>query len=100
SVLNDQSPNTNSLQITTKDGKARTIKVGYVRLSISIGNGASSGDTKLTALQRIIKSLTGHVVSTPRIIASLVITVVSLITLAILLYASVYGSIISVGRNP
>jgi hypothetical protein len=82
-------------------GKSQTIAVGYVRMSIAIGSGATLGnDSQLTALQKFAKSLTGHTVSTPRIILSLIITLVASLALIVLIYASIYGSIVSIGRNP
>jgi hypothetical protein len=88
--------------VTDKDGRQTSINVGYVRLTIGIGTTAAAGGTDqgLSALQRFAKSLTGHVISTPRIILALVVALVAVIALMTLIYASIYGSIISVGRNP
>jgi hypothetical protein len=89
--------------VTTKDGKKNTVYLGFVKISIGIGtaSSASSGSSEnLTSLQRLGKSLTGHVISTPRILISLVVALVAAVALVTLIYASIYGSIISVGRNP
>lgn len=88
-------------EVTNKDGQKKRIAVGYVRLSIAIGTAsASSGGESLNSLQRLAKGLTGHTVSTFRVIISLIVTIVSLVALITLIYASIYGSIISIGRNP
>lgn len=89
-------------KVTDNAGKARDISVGYVRLSIGVGTNvdAASGDQQLNSLQKLAKSITGHVVSTARVVISLVVALVAIISLIVLMYASIYGSIISIGRNP
>jgi hypothetical protein len=97
------SPDATTESVKDKSGTSRNIQVGYVRLSIAIGtasNGATGGGQNLNFLQKLIKSLTGHTISTVRILLSMVVTVISLVSLVTLIYASVYGSIISIGRNP
>lgn len=87
-------------QVTDKNGRTNSIRVGYVQLSIAVGldDGVDSGTS--TGLQRFVRSLTGHQVSTPRIIISLVIAVCTLVALIVLIYSAIYGSIVSIGRNP
>lgn len=88
-------------QITDKQGKVSTVKVGYVRLTIAIGvNNTGVGNQNTNALQRLVKSVTGQTVSTIRVVLSLLIAIVALLTLITLIYGAIYGSIISVGRNP
>lgn len=88
-------------QITDKNGKTSKIQVGFLRLGIAPGFAAStSTDSQLNSLQKFSKVLTGHAVSTARIIISLVIALVGLASIVTLMYASIYGSIISIGRNP
>ncbi len=91
--------------VKDKTGKSQQIKLGYVRVGIAIGSagvtGAGSADSaQVNFVQQVVKSLTGHTVSTVRIVLSLVVTIISLTSLITLIYASVYGSIISIGRNP
>jgi hypothetical protein len=87
--------------VKNKQGKDTQIAVGLARLTISIGtNNNDSSDQNLNSLQRFARSVTGHTVSTLRVAISLVIVSVSLLALITLVYASIYGSIISVGRNP
>lgn len=90
-----------SQEVTNLKGKKTQIEVGYIRLSIAIGTASTAGsDTSLNGLQRIAKGITGRTISTLRVIISLIIAIVALIALVTLIYASIYGSIISVGRNP
>lgn len=89
-------------QIKDKNGQIHHLEIGYVRLTIGIGTGygTGAGGAQANFLQRLIKSLTGHTVSTIRIILSVIVGLVSLVSLITLVYASIYGSIVSVGRNP
>lgn len=88
--------------IKDKAGHPHQIQIGYVRLTIGIGTGSSTGGggNQANFLQRLIKSITGHTISTIRIILSLVVGLIALVSLVTLVYASIYGSIVSVGRNP
>ena len=90
--------------VTDKSGKSKQIHIGFVRVNVGAGvtstaSGAIS-DANLNALQRIAKSITGHQVATWRVIISLIIVTVAAAALITLTYAAIYGSIISVGRNP
>lgn len=88
-------------QIKDKHGKTSTVRVGYVRLGIAIGTNVASGDlANLTSLQKLAKSVTGHVVPTSRVVISIAVAAVGLLALVTLVYASIYGSIVSIGRNP
>lgn len=90
-----------SQEVTDTKGKKKTIAVGYTRLSISVGAGTTlNNDNGLTGMQKFVKNLTGHTVSTPRIVMSVIITLVASLALIVLIYASIYGSIVSIGRNP
>jgi hypothetical protein len=100
-AFNNGSENATTQEITDKNGKTKEVALGYVRISIAIGKGAGvEGDQNLNDLQKLAKSLTGREVSTVRVIISLIIALVALTALVVLIYASIYGSIISIGRNP
>jgi len=90
-----------SRDVTLKSGQKAQVSVGFVRINIIAGSDkpAASAD-KVNGLQQIVKSLTGHTISTSRIIISLVVAVVAFVTVVVLVYGSIYGSIISIGRNP
>ncbi|HEX4774985.1 MAG TPA: hypothetical protein VH234_05720 [Candidatus Saccharimonadales bacterium] len=87
-------------QVTDKSGKSHQVWLGYVRLAIDIGTNNSGSGTSLNSLQRLAKSLTGHVVSTARVVISVVVTLVAILSLSVLIYSSIYGGIVSIGRNP
>lgn len=88
-------------KVTDKNGNTTEIKVGYIKLGIAIGSNVdSSNGIQLNFLQKLAKSITGNTVSTIRALISFVTAIVSGLAIAVLIYASIYGSIISVGRNP
>jgi hypothetical protein len=86
--------------ITDTAGKRRQIAVGSIRVSIDLGLSTATNGQNLTGIQKVLRSLTGKVIPTSRIIVAIAITAISLIALIALIYGSVYSSIISVGRNP
>lgn len=99
--LNDSTKGTVSKQVTNKSGKQTNITVGLVRVTIGVGTDTSAGSGhELSTLQKAAQSLTGRVVPTSRIVMSLIIAVIALLALVTLIYGAIYGSIISIGRNP
>jgi hypothetical protein len=87
-----------SQQVTDKSGHKHNITVGYVRLEIAIGSASST--SALSGIQNFAEALTGHPISIVRIIISLIVATVALASIITLIYASIYGGIISIGRNP
>jgi len=102
-AFSSSSTDATAQSVKDKTGQTRQIKLGYIRLSIAVGtsgNGGSGGGAQLNSLQKLIKSLTGHTISVIRILLSMLVIIISIISLITLIYASVYGSIVSIGRNP
>lgn len=97
--LNSNSAGATTKEVKDKSGTTSQIRVSYIRLSIASGISTATG-ANLNGLQRLAQSLTGHAESTPRIVLSLVIASVAFVALIVLIYASIYSSIISIGRNP
>lgn len=87
-------------RVTDKNGKTTELTVGYVRADISISTSGQAGTPQLNTLQRITRDFTGRTVPTLRIVLSLIVAIVSLLILITLIYAAIYGSIVSIGRNP
>ncbi len=89
-------------RVKDTSGTNQEVKVGYIRLTIAISskNGGPGTGSQANFLQKVVKSLTGRTISTIRILLSLAVAIISLISLITLIYASIYGSIISIGRNP
>ena len=99
--FDSKSSSTTTEAVTDKDGKNSQVLVGYVKLGIAIGTASTQGsDNQLNELQKVAKALTGHNVSTARAFMSMIIAVVAAAALITLIYASIYGGIISIGRNP
>jgi hypothetical protein len=89
-----------SKTITDKSGHASSVKVGYVELNVAVGTNATVLNSNLNVLQKFAQTITGHVVSPTRVIISLVVALLALLALITLIYGAIYGSIISIGRNP
>lgn len=87
-------------KVTDKSGHARTVKLGYVRVNIAISTEAAASSGTSNGLQRFVKALTGRTIPTERIVLSMAVAIVALLALITLVYASIYGSIVSIGRNP
>lgn len=97
--FNSQTAGSSSEEITDIHGNKHLLTVGYVKLTIAIGNMYSS-NFSIQGVQAFIESLTGHPISILRVIISLAVALIAIITLVVLIYASIYGSIVSIGRNP
>jgi hypothetical protein len=88
-------------QVKDKAGKTSSVQVGYTQVNIAIGTNATVlKENDLNPLQRAVKSLTGRTVSPIRVALSLAVAVIAVLALITLIYASIYGSIVSIGRNP
>jgi hypothetical protein len=99
--FNNKTAGITTQTVTDKSGNATKIDVGYIKLGIAIGTASTQGsDDQLNGLEKLSKSITGHTVSSIRVLISLIIAVVAFLALVTLIYASIYGSIISIGRNP
>lgn len=102
SELNDNSLRLTEREVVDKDGKRQRIKVGYVQVNIAIGpptKGTGEADNP-SFLQRTTKSLTGKDISPTRIIIASFVAVIAIISLIVLIYSTIYATIISIGRNP
>lgn len=87
--------------VTDKNGKKSTLTIGYARVTISIAtDGSLSKEARLNGLQRFVQGLTGRTIPTIRILMSIIIAITALLVLVSVIYSAIYGSIISIGRNP
>lgn len=91
--------------VTDKAGRSQVIKVGTIQLVIGINLATTTTDStgpteEAQGIQALVKAATGQTVSLWRAILSVIIAVIALTALLTLVYASIYGAIISVGRNP
>lgn len=101
SKLNSSTQGITTQEVTNKEGNKNRIQVGYVRVSIATGiNTAGSENSGLNVFQKLAQSIAGHPVSTIRIVLSVIVALFALVSLTVLIYASIHGSIIAIGRNP
>ncbi|CAN5390577.1 hypothetical protein BH09PAT4_BH09PAT4_09080 [soil metagenome] len=99
-AFNGSGEDVTTREVKDKSGDSHSIKIGYIQLGVAVGLDDGTDGGTMTGLQHFVRSLTGHQVSTPRIIISLVIAICTLAALIVLIYAAIYGSIVSIGRNP
>lgn len=87
---------------TVKDGvgSSKQLFVGSIIINIATGIAGSGADQKLNSLQKIVHSITGRTITTWRIISALTIIGLTVVALIVLIYSSIYSTIISIGRNP
>lgn len=94
---------TSEQTLTDREGNQRTVNIGSVPVQVHVTFHAATAvqrDFVPPLLQDLSNSIAGKPVSPIRIIASLLVMVLSLIAVVVLLYSSVRSSIISIGRNP
>jgi hypothetical protein len=100
-TFNSKSPGAIQRQVKNKTGQSQEIWVGFVPVNIAVGtNTAPAGGAKLNSLQKLVKSLTGRTIPTARIILSLAVAIITLSILVSFIHASIYGGLVSIGRNP
>ena len=100
-AFNGTSADAITRQVTDKGGQTHTNQDCYIRIGISAGTyKATQKQTGQSSLQKLAQSLTGHTVSVFRIVLSLVIAFVAFASLLMLIYVSIYSSIICIVRTP
>lgn len=90
-------------QIIDTDGKTQTVKVSAIPVQINVTFYAAPDDSASflpVFLQDFANNIAGHQVSPVRVIVSALLMFLAFLCIAVLLYASVRSSIISIGRNP
>ncbi len=99
SAFSSSSSGATAEQVTDSKGKTKTIEVGYIPVSLAIGT-SNQGTQQETGLQKLANNFLGHPISNTRIILALIIGAIGLASVISLIYASIYSTIISIGRNP
>lgn len=89
--------------ITDQDGKIHVVHVGMIPIQVNVSFYAAPEDRMSFLppfLQNFANALSGRQVSPVRVMVSTVALVLAFVSIAVLLYASIKSSIISIGRNP
>ncbi len=88
--------------ITDVEGQVHTVKIGLIPTQVSVAFYAEAGDQSFVPafLQEFANSVAGKQVSALRVVIAVLILILSFLSVAVLLYAAVKSSIISIGRNP
>lgn len=83
----------------TVSGQTVNVFIGYIKLLILIGPSNNSSSV-VNGIQNFTEALVGKQISLDRIIISLVIASLAIISIITIAYSSIDGAIISLGRNP
>ena len=95
------SPGATTRRISVANGRSETVAVGYVPVTIAISSEPDSGVSgALAGARQFVASIVGHPVSTLPVVVSAIVAVVALVAVIALIYGTVRGSLVSVGRNP
>lgn len=88
--------------ITDVDGVVHTVKIGLIPTQVGVTFYTEPGDKTVVPsfLQEFANSVAGKQVSPVRVIIAVMILILAFLSVAVLLYAAVKSSIISIGRNP
>lgn len=90
-------------EITDTEGGKHTVKVGLIPVQVNVTFYAAATDKSSflpSFLQDFANGVAGKEVSPVRVMIAAIIMLLSFLSIAVLLYASVKSSIISIGRNP
>lgn len=95
---------TETREITTKNGTKQKVKIGLLPVQVSVAyytvpEGAGSSFVP-SFLQELANSVSGRNVSPVRVLVAALILLLLFISVTVLLYSAVRSSIISIGRNP
>lgn len=88
--------------LTDLEGKIHVLKVGSLPIQVNVSFHAEGNENTYlpSFLQDFANTVAGRQVSSTRILASVIAMLLAFVSIAVLLYASVRSSIISIGRNP
>ena len=96
--------NLQTKQIVDKQGQSKTTRVGLLPILVSVGSyqpsNYSGASSVVRGVQSAASNLAGHSISAVRAMAAFGVVVLAIILAIVILYASVTGSIRSIGRNP
>lgn len=98
----DAKYNGKTATIKNKQGEEEQVRIGTVPVVIQVAFYVPEVRKSVVPeqLQLFIDSLAGREVSLERLVASAVIVLAAVITIAILLYSAIHNTMISIGRNP
>jgi hypothetical protein len=94
---------TETRDITTKDGKKKSVKIGLLPVQVSVSYFTVEDDASPFVpgfLQNIANNISGSNVSPMRVLVAALILFLVFVSITVLIYSAVRSSIISIGRNP
>ncbi|MBI2798347.1 hypothetical protein HYX70_03575 [Candidatus Saccharibacteria bacterium] len=96
--------NVQSKNLVDKQGQSKQVRVGLIPVLVNVGDyqpsNYSGNSAVVRGVQSAVSNLAGRSVSATRAMAAFGVITLAIILAIIVLYASVTGSIRSIGRNP
>lgn len=97
------SVDTDTRDITTKDGKRKAVKIGLVPAQVSVAYYTIPEENSPFVpgfLQELANNVSGRNVSPVRVLVAALVLLLVFVSITVLIYSAVRSSIISIGRNP
>lgn len=82
------------------DGSSKDVYVGSIKARMLLGNRAPGAGEKSNFLTSLAQQISGKKVSLIRVVGALAILVAALVITGMVLYGSIKGTFVSLGRNP
>ncbi|HSX06866.1 MAG TPA: hypothetical protein VLG92_04040 [Candidatus Saccharimonadia bacterium] len=100
-----QGTNLTNQKVTDKYGKASTIHIGLLPVTVGVTYYTAADQSGVSAfvpifLQNLANTVSGKQVSPLRVLAGTASVMLGFLTIIIMLYTSIRGAMISLGRNP
>ena len=85
--------------IKTKAGSKVRVKVGFIKILILVGS-TNNSSSLVGGVQNFTEALVGKSISSLKIVVSLVIASLGIVSIITIVYAAIDGTIVAIGRNP
>jgi hypothetical protein len=101
-AFNYNSTGASYVQVTNTSGQKTSIAVGYIPVVIatSIAPTTNTSNNSQNSIQKIASGISGRSVSVAQLVISAVIAIITIIAVIVIVYGTIRGSILSIGRNP
>ena len=85
--------------IRNKAGSKVRVKVGFIKILILIGS-TNNSSSLVGGVQNFTEALVGKSISSLKIIVSLIIASLGVVSIITIVYSAIDGTIVAIGRNP
>jgi hypothetical protein len=88
--------------LTARNGKSQKVNIGSIPVQVQVAYYTVPPEDSIIPafLQRFVNAIAGKQVSALRIVVGFFIIMAAILTVGVMLFSAVRGSILSIGRNP